>query len=99
MWSRRRVPAASVSPVARLAAPLASAMVNASTAKAGKLERIFKARPLRNDAREFEATGFQIVPVVQELSTAGGVETVAGELARVFSRNNLPNVVLASSVG
>jgi hypothetical protein len=31
---------------------------------------------------------FQIVQVVQELSTAGGVETVAGELARVFSRNN-----------
>jgi glycosyltransferase involved in cell wall biosynthesis len=42
---------------------------------------------------------FQIVQVVQELSTAGGVETVAGELARVFSRNNLPNVVLASAVG
>ncbi|WP_024514172.1 glycosyltransferase family 4 protein [Bradyrhizobium sp. Tv2a-2] len=41
---------------------------------------------------------FQIVQVVQELSTAGGVETVAAELARVFSRNNLPNVVLASAV-
>jgi UDP-glucose:(heptosyl)LPS alpha-1,3-glucosyltransferase len=40
----------------------------------------------------------QIVQVVQELSTAGGVETVATELARVFSRNNLPNVVLASTV-
>ena len=40
----------------------------------------------------------QIVQVVQELSTAGGVETVAGELARVFSRNKLPNVVLASAV-
>ncbi|MGE5159598.1 MAG: glycosyltransferase family 4 protein [Gemmatimonas sp.] len=41
----------------------------------------------------------EIVQVVQELSTAGGVETVAGELARVFSRNGLPNVVLASAVG
>ena len=41
---------------------------------------------------------FHIVQVVQELSTAGGVETVAGELAGVFSRNNLPNVVLASAV-
>lgn len=41
---------------------------------------------------------FQIVQVVQELSTAGGVETVAGELARVFNRNGLPNVVLASAV-
>lgn len=42
---------------------------------------------------------FQIVQVVQELSTAGGVETVAAELARVFTRRGLPNVVLASSVG
>jgi len=42
--------------------------------------------------------GFQIVQVVQELSTAGGVETVAAELARVFTRSGLPNVVLASTV-
>jgi len=41
---------------------------------------------------------FQIVQVVQELSTAGGVETVAAELARVFTRSRLPNVVLASAV-
>jgi len=41
---------------------------------------------------------FEIVQVVQELSTAGGVETVAAELARVFTRSGLPNVVLASSV-
>ena len=42
---------------------------------------------------------FEIVQVVQELSTAGGVETVAAELARVFTRSGLPNVVLASAVG
>ncbi len=72
-------------------------MVNAITAKARKLEGIFKLRPLRHGAMDSQA-GFQIVQVVQELSTAGGVETVAGELARVFSRNNLPNVVLASAV-
>src|SRR3954454_213622 len=41
----------------------------------------------------------QIVQIVQELSTSGGVETVAGELARVFSRNGIANLVLASSVG
>jgi glycosyltransferase involved in cell wall biosynthesis len=40
----------------------------------------------------------QIVQVVQELSTAGGVETVAGELARVFSRSGIANTVLASTV-
>jgi UDP-glucose:(heptosyl)LPS alpha-1,3-glucosyltransferase len=40
----------------------------------------------------------RVVQVVQELSTAGGVETVAGELARVFSRNGVPNVVLASAL-
>jgi glycosyltransferase involved in cell wall biosynthesis len=68
-------------------------MVNAITAKARKLEGILKVRFLERDAMDF-----QIVQVVQELSTAGGVETVAGELARVFSRNNLPNVVLASAV-
>jgi glycosyltransferase involved in cell wall biosynthesis len=69
-------------------------MVNTITAKARKLEGFLKARPLEHGAMDF-----QIVQVVQELSTAGGVETVAGELARVFSRNNLPNVVLASAVG
>lgn len=41
---------------------------------------------------------FEVVQVVQELSSAGGVETVAGELARSFSRNGLPNLVLASTV-
>ncbi|MBR0712619.1 glycosyltransferase family 4 protein [Bradyrhizobium liaoningense] len=40
----------------------------------------------------------EIVQVVQELSSAGGVETVASELARIFNRNGLPNVVLASAV-
>jgi glycosyltransferase involved in cell wall biosynthesis len=42
---------------------------------------------------------FEIVQVVQEISNAGGVETVAGELARVFTRYGLSNVVLASAVG
>lgn len=41
---------------------------------------------------------FEIVQIVQELSTAGGVETVASELARILTRNGLPNVVLASAV-
>lgn len=41
----------------------------------------------------------EIVQVVQELSIAGGVETVASELARILTRNGLPNVVLASAVG
>ena len=41
---------------------------------------------------------FEIVQIVQEFSTAGGVETVAAELARVFTRNGLRNVVLASAV-
>ncbi|WP_257169993.1 glycosyltransferase family 4 protein [Bradyrhizobium sp. SRS-191] len=41
---------------------------------------------------------FEIVQVVQEISNAGGVETVAIELARVFGRNGLSNVVLASAV-
>jgi glycosyltransferase involved in cell wall biosynthesis len=43
--------------------------------------------------------GLEIVQVVQEISSAGGVETVAGELARVFTSYGLSNVVLASSVG
>jgi UDP-glucose:(heptosyl)LPS alpha-1,3-glucosyltransferase len=42
---------------------------------------------------------FEIVQVVQEISYAGGVETVAGELARVFTRHGLSNLVLASAVG
>ncbi|UFZ01851.1 glycosyltransferase family 4 protein [Bradyrhizobium ontarionense] len=41
---------------------------------------------------------FEIVQVVQEISNAGGVETVAIELARVFGRNGLSNIVLASTV-
>jgi glycosyltransferase involved in cell wall biosynthesis len=40
----------------------------------------------------------EIVQIVQEFSTAGGVETVARELARVFSSSGAPNVVLASAV-
>lgn len=40
----------------------------------------------------------EIVQVVQEISHAGGVETVADELARVFTRHGLSNVVLASAV-
>jgi len=73
--------------------PSNSVMVNAIPSKARKLEGFLKARPLEHGAMDF-----QIVQVVQELSTAGGVETVAGELARVFNRNNLPNIVLASAV-
>jgi hypothetical protein len=42
---------------------------------------------------------FEIVQVVQEISNAGGVETVASELARVFTRYGLSNVVLASAIG
>src|SRR3954451_14079370 len=41
---------------------------------------------------------FEIVQIVQEISNAGGVETVAIELAGVFGRNGLSNVVLASTV-
>jgi glycosyltransferase involved in cell wall biosynthesis len=40
----------------------------------------------------------EIVQIVQELSTVGGVETVASELARAFSRAGVPNTVLASAV-
>src|SRR5271166_1898416 len=90
MRSRSRSPAATLPPAA---APRKSAMVNAIASKARKLEGFFKVRPLENGPMDF-----QIVQVVQELSTAGGVETVAGELARVFNRNGLPNVVLASAV-
>ncbi|CAN5265629.1 N/A [soil metagenome] len=41
----------------------------------------------------------EIVQIVQELSTVGGVETVASELARAFSRAGIVNTVLASVVG
>ena len=41
----------------------------------------------------------EIVQVVQELSTVGGVESVACELARAFSRAKIANTVLASVVG
>jgi glycosyltransferase involved in cell wall biosynthesis len=40
----------------------------------------------------------EIVQIVQELSTVGGVETVASELARAFSRAGVANTVLASVV-
>jgi UDP-glucose:(heptosyl)LPS alpha-1,3-glucosyltransferase len=40
----------------------------------------------------------EIVQIVQELSTVGGVETVAFELARAFSRAGIANTVLASIV-
>src|ERR1700759_2752899 len=88
MWSRSRSLAC-----ATLAAQSSNAMVNAQTPKACRLEPFFKVRPLESDPMDFE-----IVQVVQELSTAGGVETVAAELARVFTRSGLPNVVLASAV-
>ena len=39
-----------------------------------------------------------IVQIVQELSTVGGVETVAFELTNAFSRAGLPNTVMASTV-
>jgi glycosyltransferase involved in cell wall biosynthesis len=41
----------------------------------------------------------QIVQVVQELSTAGGVERVAWELARAFGRAGIANTVVVSTVG
>lgn len=41
----------------------------------------------------------EIVQIVQEISNVGGVETVAVELARVFTRHGLSNIVLASRVG
>jgi len=41
----------------------------------------------------------EIVQVVQELSSVGGVETVANELARAFSRAGIANIVLTSTVG
>jgi UDP-glucose:(heptosyl)LPS alpha-1,3-glucosyltransferase len=41
----------------------------------------------------------EIIQVVQEFSTEGGVETVAFELARAFSRLGIKNTVLASAVG
>jgi glycosyltransferase involved in cell wall biosynthesis len=41
----------------------------------------------------------EIVQIVQELSSVGGVETVASELACAFSRAKIANTVLASAVG
>lgn len=40
----------------------------------------------------------EIVQIVQEMSTVGGVESVASELARAFSRAGIANTVLASAV-
>jgi UDP-glucose:(heptosyl)LPS alpha-1,3-glucosyltransferase len=40
----------------------------------------------------------EIVQIVQELSSVGGVETVASELAYAFSRANIANTVVASVV-
>lgn len=40
----------------------------------------------------------EIVQIVQEMSSGGGVETVASELARAFSRAGIGNTVLASAV-
>jgi glycosyltransferase involved in cell wall biosynthesis len=42
---------------------------------------------------------FRIIQVVQELSSAGGVETVALELARGFGRARIANGVIASAIG
>ncbi|WP_398465237.1 glycosyltransferase family 4 protein [Tardiphaga sp.] len=41
----------------------------------------------------------EIVQIVQELSSVGGVESVASELACAFSRAKIANTVLASAVG
>src|SRR5262245_37867795 len=41
----------------------------------------------------------EIVQVVQELSTAGGAERVAWELARAFGRAGIPNKAIASTLG
>jgi len=41
----------------------------------------------------------EIVQIVQELSSAGGVESVASELACAFSRAKIANTVLVSAVG
>ena len=41
----------------------------------------------------------RIVQVVQEISNAGGVDTVAGKLGSVLTRYGLSNTVLASAVG
>ncbi len=41
---------------------------------------------------------FEIVQVVQEFSTSGGVETVAYELAVAWDRAGIPNLVLASGL-
>ncbi len=41
----------------------------------------------------------EIVQIVQEFSTAGGVERVAWELARAFGRAGIANTVLSSTIG
>ncbi len=41
----------------------------------------------------------EIVQIVQELSSVGGAESVASELACAFSRAKIANTVLASAVG
>jgi glycosyltransferase involved in cell wall biosynthesis len=41
----------------------------------------------------------EIIQVVQEFSTAGGVETVAWELAHAFGRAKIKNTVVASAIG
>jgi glycosyltransferase involved in cell wall biosynthesis len=41
----------------------------------------------------------EIVQIVQELSSVGGVESVASELASAFSRAKIANTVIASAVG
>lgn len=41
----------------------------------------------------------EIIQIVQELSSVGGVETVALELAGVFGRAGVQNTVIASTVG
>jgi UDP-glucose:(heptosyl)LPS alpha-1,3-glucosyltransferase len=41
----------------------------------------------------------EIVQIVQELSSVGGVESVASELACAFSRANVVNTVLVSTIG
>ncbi|MFD2183545.1 glycosyltransferase family 4 protein [Rhodoplanes azumiensis] len=42
---------------------------------------------------------FEIVQIVQELSSVGGVESVALELTGVFGRAGVPNSVIASTIG
>jgi glycosyltransferase involved in cell wall biosynthesis len=46
-----------------------------------------------------EVMELEIVQVVQELSTSGGAERVAWELARAFGRAGIANTVIASTIG